>query len=121
LTIHRLSETRLFLKIMLRLFSTWLLNEKPGEATRRPPPEAASLLILRPCLLTAIAFEHTDGAAGLRIQHRPKQRRLLIAVATGLDRIGGVAGKDFVLKLVIHGSVCLPFSASLSTKVNSCS
>src|SRR5882757_4957694 len=61
------------------------------------------LLILGPGLLTAIAFEHTDGAAGLGIQHRPKQRWLLIAIVTRLDRIGGVPGKDFVLELVIHG------------------
>jgi hypothetical protein len=54
-------------------------------------------------LLTAIAFEHTDGAAGLGIQHRPKQRWLLIAIVTRLE--GAYLEKTSFLNSLVMGGL----------------
>jgi hypothetical protein len=67
-----------------------------------PPTEAPLPLILGPGLLPALALEHTDRAAILRIEHSPKQRGLLAATATHPNWIGLEAGKDFVFEFVVH-------------------
>ena len=51
-------------------------------------------------MLAALAFKHSHRAATEGIQHRPDQRGLLTAMVAGRDRVGVVAGKDFVLELV---------------------
>jgi hypothetical protein len=60
-------------------------------------------LILRPCLLAALALEHADRAASFGIEHRPNHGGFLVALAACPDRIRVVAGKDLVLELIVHG------------------
>jgi hypothetical protein len=67
-----------------------------------PPTEAPLPLILGPSLLPALALEHADRAAILRIEHGPKQRGLLAATATHPNWIRLEAGKDFVFEFVVH-------------------
>jgi hypothetical protein len=59
-------------------------------------------LILRPRLFAAIALEHADRPATFGIEHGSNHGGLLVALAACSDRIRVVAGKDFVLKLIIH-------------------
>jgi hypothetical protein len=66
-----------------------VLSSTLFESLTGPRTETALLHVLGPSLLTAVAFEHADGAAGLGIQHRPKQRWLLIAIATRLETPSG--------------------------------
>ena len=80
----------------------------------RPPSEATLCLILGPGLLSALALEHADGAAVLGIEHFPKERGLLAAMAAHGDRVGHVAGKNFAFKFVVHAPV--PLTRDLSLK-----
>jgi hypothetical protein len=57
--------------------------------------EAALPFVFGPSLLPALALEHADGAAVLGIEHFPKERGLLAAMAAYGDRVGHVAGKNF--------------------------
>jgi hypothetical protein len=58
--------------------------------------------MLGPRLFSTLALEHAHREAISRIEHGPKQRGLLAAMATRPNRIGFEAGKDFVFKFVIH-------------------
>ena len=58
--------------------------------------------IFGPGLLPALALEHPDRAASLRIEHRPNHGGVLVALAACLDRIRIEARKHFVLELIIH-------------------
>jgi hypothetical protein len=53
-------------------------------------------------LLSTLALEHAHRKAISGIEHGPKQRGLLAAMATRPNRIGFEAGKDFVFEFVIH-------------------
>jgi hypothetical protein len=64
--------------------------------------EAALRPILGPALLSTLALEHAHREAISGIEHGPKQRGLLAAMATRRNRIGFEAGKDFVFEFVIH-------------------
>jgi hypothetical protein len=72
---------------------------------KRPPTEAALLFALGPALLSTLALEHTHREAISGIEHGPKQRRLLAAMATRPNRIGFEAGKDLVFEFVIHDPI----------------
>ena len=64
--------------------------------------EAALPFVFGPSLLPAPAFEHANRAAVLRIEHGPKQHRLVTAVTAYPNWIWFEAGKDFVLEVAIH-------------------
>jgi hypothetical protein len=78
------------------------LARKEVKLKTRLSTEAALLLILGPSLLPALALEHANRAAILGIEHGPKERGLIAALAARRNRIGCEAGKDFVFEFVLH-------------------
>jgi hypothetical protein len=59
-------------------------------------------LILGPCLLAALAFEHADCAPTLGIEHRSNHCEFLATLVASSEWIGVVTGKDLVLEIAIH-------------------
>jgi hypothetical protein len=94
-----------------------ILNRESSESTNKAPLP----LILRPSLLTALAFEHAHRSSPARVQHGPYLRRLLAALIARWGRIGVEAGKNFVLKITVHGRTTSLVSESISAQVNTSS
>jgi hypothetical protein len=81
-------------------------RERIGESARcarkRPPTEAALLLILGPSLLTAFTFEHARRAPCEGIEHGSNLHGLRTAMVTVPNKVRVEAGKRLVLQNVTH-------------------
>jgi hypothetical protein len=64
--------------------------------------EAALLFIFGPSLLAALALEHTNSPAVLRIEHLQFEGRCPPAYSARPDCVRPKTGKDFVLEIAIH-------------------
>ena len=72
------------------------LIQDSTQVCRYGPEHKVLPLILAPCLVTALALEHADRAAISGIEHGQNKNGLLIAIIARPDRLGIVAGKDFI-------------------------
>lgn len=79
----------------------WIEGASRGQ---RRATEAALLFVLGPSLLAALALEHANDPPGLGIEHLHREGWPLATVVAGLSWIWLIAGKDFVLKVAVHGT-----------------
>src|SRR5882757_1478802 len=89
--IRKTSCTQFGFSVRNRTYRHLQCRRQSRADLKRPPTETetALLLILGPCLLAAVAFEHADGAAVLGIQHGQDKSRNVTAMTTRLGAIGG--------------------------------
>ena len=84
------------------LFATRRLQKNQRLVRQATLGYPAQPFLLGPGLLPALALEHADGAAGLGVEHGPDQSGLPITMTACPDRVGVVAGKDFVFEFAAH-------------------